>query len=624
MRILLTALNARFSHSSLALRYLRSYCTAKDGAWEMQLAEYTINDQTDYILGEIYRKNADLVAFSGYIWNIDKVLAVCRKLKKIRPEVIIVLGGPEVSYAVAEFMQLHPYLDYVVFGEGEATFKELLHNLTTQPGTAAVAGPGILGLAYREGNGVKLNPARPVLEDLDQIPFPYPAEAAAELKNRVVYYESSRGCPYSCQYCLSSLDKGVRYFSLERVKQDLLLLMAQGAETIKFVDRTFNCHPARAREIFSFLLEQTPAPNPGARPFRWHFEIGAALLDKATLELLKQAPVGLFEFEIGVQSTHEATLTAVMRKPDWPRLKPVVQQLAKPQNIHLHLDLIAGLPRETYATFRRSFNDVFSLRPHLLQLGFLKLLKGSGLREQAASFGCRYADDPPYEVLATDTLDYGQLLRLHAIEDLVEKYCNSQRFQHSLNLLLYQSRQTPFDLFERMAVYWEAQGLHQRLHNLNALFRILGDFGGKVLSALNLDRGDLLEVLKFDYLLQSAGVQPAAWFPRTFLANQKQRTHDFLGDHNIVALLPHFQGYSAREINKHVHIEIFQLDVIALAEWLKDRLQFLAAAPAEGAAVDLDRNRTLPAAFFKPTPVLFDNSVGIGLLRQPAFYRVDL
>ena len=614
MRILLTALNARFSHSSLALRYLRSYCA--DGAWEMELAEYTINDQNNYILGEIYRKNVDLVAFSGYIWNIDKILAVCRKLKKIRPDIILVLGGPEVSYDVAELMRLHPYLDFVVFGEGEATFKELLQSLA-QPGTAVAAGPGILGLAYREGDQVKLNPARPVLWDLDQIPFPYQSEDAAELKNRVVYYESSRGCPYSCQYCLSSLEKGVRYFSLERVKSDLLALIAQGAETIKFVDRTFNCHPARAREIFSFLVEHTPKE----RLVRYHFEIGAALLDEATLQLLEQAPPGLFEFEIGVQSTNEPTLAAVKRKADWHRLKPAVQRLAKPQNIHLHLDLIAGLPQETYSSFRRSFNAVFSLRPHVLQLGFLKLLKGSGLREQAASFGCIYADEPPYEVLATATLDYGQLLRLQLIEDLVEKYYNSQRFQHSLNLLLHQGGQTPFDFFEQMALFWEAQGLHQRLHNTNALFKILGSYvehNEPSLSVdLNVNQGIFLEVLKFDYLLQSGGVQPAAWFPRTFLDNQKQRTHDFLGNsQNIVDLLPHFQGYSARDINKYVHIEIFELDVIALANWLTERLRSEAAESAE--------DRFLPDFLFQSTAVLFDNSARAGILRQPAYHRINL
>ncbi len=612
MRILLTALNARFSHSSLALRYLRSYCA--EGDWEMELAEYTINDQNNYILGEIYRKNADLVAFSSYIWNIDKILAVCRKLKKIRPDVIIVLGGPEVSYDATELMRLHPYLDYVVFGEGEVTFKELLQKLS-HSGTTAKAGPGILGLAYREGDEVKLNPARPVQEELDQIPPPYQLGEAAELKNRVVYYESSRGCPFSCQYCLSSLEKGVRYFSLERVKNDLLGLMAQGAETIKFVDRTFNCQPARAREIFSFLMENMPEE----RSVRFHFEIGAALLDEATLELLEQAPPGLFEFEIGVQSTNEATLAAVKRKADWHHLKPVVQRLAKPQNIHLHLDLIAGLPQETYSSFRRSFNAVFSLRPHLLQLGFLKLLKGSGLRRQAASFGCIYADDPPYEVLATDTLDYGEILRLHLIEDLVEKYYNSQRFQHSLNLLLHQGGQTPFDFFAEFALFWEAQGLHQRPHNTNALFQILGGYGKRKELSLSVNQEIFLEVLKFDYLLQSGGVLPAAWFPRTFLDNQKQRTHDFLGNpENINDLLPHFRGFSAREINKYVHIEIFQIDVIALANWLSEQQRQL--SPTTESAND----RVLPDFFLQPTAVLFDNSNRTGILRQPVYHRIDL
>ena len=611
MRILLTTLNARFSHSSLALRYLRSFCQEK--FYDIQMEEYTINDQINYILGEIYLRKAELVAFSCYIWNIDKILEIGSKLKKISPATILVLGGPEVSFEVAELMRLHPYIDYIVFGEGEQTFSELLLNLY-QSRSETIVGPGILGLAYRVDGQVVMNSERPLLGDLDQIPSPYLLSDPVELKNHVVYYESSRGCPYNCQYCLSSVQTGVRYFSLERVKADLICLINNGIEHIKFVDRTFNCHRERAREIFRFLLEHIP----NKQQISYHFEMGASLIDEATLKLIEIVPPGLFEFEIGVQSTNLETLASVERKADWSLLKPVVQRISKLQNIHIHLDLIAGLPKESYSSFRRSFNDVFSLRPHLLQLGFLKLLKGSGLRKQAASFGCVYSDHPPYEVLSTGVMDYEQLLRLHSIEDLVEKYYNSHRFQNCIELLLFVGAGTPFDFFEFMALFWEDQGLHRRPHSANALFQILGSFVEQNESKFRINSRVFMEVLKFDYLLQSGGVQPSAWFSRSFLNNQKQRTHDFLSSQkNIMKLLPHFQGCSAREINKFVHVEIFELDIVGLTNWLQSNQGL------DLGAVSLEA-RTLPDSILHPSAVLFDNSAREGILHQPNYYRIDL
>ena len=622
MRILLTTLNARFSHSSLALRYLRSYC--RPVFPELDLVEFTINDHLDSVFGEIYRYRARVVGFSCYIWNIAQTLEICGKLKKVAPETIIVLGGPEVSFDPAEIINAHPYVDYVVMGEGEETFKELLISLEVRANQSIIpeSNPSkfnILGLAYRAEGQAVVNPARPLMRNLDQIPPAYglpevPPAELSELKNRVVYYESSRGCPFECQYCLSSTQPGVRYFSLERVKAELLALIRAGVEHIKFVDRTFNCHRERAREIFRFLIEEIG--RDGKTSF--HFEIGASLLDEVTLDLLETAPVGLFEFEIGIQSTNPRTLQYVKRKNDWSVLAPVVQRLTKNQNIHLHLDLIAGLPEESYQSFRQSFNLVYALQPHLLQLGFLKLLKGSGLRARTDSFGCVFSDQPPYEVLSTDVLSFDEILQLRAIEDIVEKYYNSHRFQYSLRFLLACTSLTPFDLFQSMALYWVKRGLHRQSHSTNSLFEIFHQYvvASGTLCFLNKELFSIfLELLKFDYLLQSRGVQPLTWFPRRFLKNQKQRVHAFLGsEEKITRLLPHFRGRSAREINKKVHIEVFDVDVIKLINWLENNQLNEFSVNQSGAFLPILRQTT----------VLFDYSSLVGLLKRPFCCMIEL
>lgn len=580
MRIVLSTLNARFSHSSLALRYLRSrlrlqfHDRGKESP-EIILAEYSINELVDFILGDLYRMKPDLAGFSCYIWNIEQTFKLCSKLKKVSPHTFIVLGGPEVSYDSFRMLNEHDYIDAVVMGEGENSFGELASELSN--GSRKPELSGIEGLSYREDGQVKVNQTRPLERVLDRIASPYQGagarkEDAEEIRHRTVYFESSRGCPNQCQYCMSSTQPGVRYYSIPRVKDDLNALVEMGATQIKFVDRTFNCHPDRAHQIWEYLINKH-YQHDNWRKVRFHFEIGADRLNEDSLNILKQAPPGLFEFEIGVQSTNPSTLEAIKRCMDWEKLKENVAALREMDNVRLHLDLIAGLPHEPYQTFRKSFNDVYALKPHRLQLGFLKLLKGSGMREEAYRYGYRFSDYPPYEVLSNDDLGFFEILRLRSVEDLLEKYYNSGRFAHSLAFLEYWCRDS-MGFYEDMADFWEEEGFNRSAQSSRELYKILKLFGerwlaGREISGLD---GDLLrtafvELLKLDYLLQTGHRSLPEWFPRASLKDQKQRVHDTLRDESVrERFFPEFGDMSAREINKRIHVEVFDCDVIIIAE----------------------------------------------------------
>lgn len=587
MRVILAALNARFSHSSLALRYLRGCCQQVKGV-EVELREYSINDTVDFIVGDLFRAHGEVVAFSCYIWNITPTLQICHKLKQVAPETLLILGGPEVSYDAAQLLAEHPYIDAAVVGEGEETFSELLAVLVSGRdgsreeeerkhehqgiGGESRRWKGIPGLAYRSlswSPTIKINLPRPLIKNLDSIPSPYQgceegAQEWQELKGRTVYFESSRGCFNQCQYCLSSIQPGVRFFSMDRVKADLRAIFKSGAEQVKFVDRTFNCTPRRAREIWSFLEENAP---PG---MRFHFEIAADLLDAESLDFLEKVRPGLFEFEIGVQSTCEEALQAVKRRTDWERLRAAVIRLRRSNNIRLHLDLIAGLPGETYDRFQQSFNDVYALRPHYLQLGFLKLLKGSGIRERAEEYGYVYSSYPPYEVLGNKWISFAELLRLHLIEDLLEKYYNSRRFQYSLEFLLrWKEGVSPFSFYEAMAGFWEERGYQRRMHGMEALFFILQEFARCWLGGDEQGLKAFHELLKLDYFLQSAGFALPSWFVRLRPEGHKQRVHDFWREaENVSSYIPELQGFSVRDINKYTHVELFAVDVVELARLL--------------------------------------------------------
>jgi radical SAM superfamily enzyme YgiQ (UPF0313 family) len=538
------------------------------------MAEYSINERVDYVLGEIYRLKPDLLGVSVYIWNREMTLALCSKLKRGMPELVIVLGGPEVSFDSEERLKNNPELDAIVVGEGEETFTELVRALGSGENVEGLK--AVPGLAYRSKPGIVTTPPRPVIVNLDETASPYQGDGVRpadweELKNRTVYLEGSRGCPNTCQYCLSSVQPRVRYFSWERVRKDLDALVANGVTQVKFVDRTFNSSPERAQVLWEYLLEQYDQ-NASWRKTRFHFEIGADRLTPKNLELLQQVPQGYFQFEIGVQSTNPATRKAIRRSMDWEHLQRNVVTLREWNNIHLHLDLIAGLPHESYQRFRDSFNDVYRLRPHRLQLGFLKLLKGSGLRESAADYGYQYSPHPPYEVLESGDLSFREILRLRLIEDLVEKYHNPGRFAFSLGMMELWAEDA-MSLYEAMADFWEENGIYRHNQSSSSLYLTLSGFAQSWLRSI--DHSPLqpifTELLKLDWLLQPGTNYLPEWLPETRVRDRKRLQQQVLQDErNLERHFPELRGMPAREVNKRVQVEFFECDVLEIARGIEN------------------------------------------------------
>lgn len=534
-RTALVTLNAKYIHSSLALRYLKSYCGGEFPG--LFVREFTINERPPDIAGEIYRLGAEVVAFSCCIWNIRQTLEVAAILKKVSPRTLIVLGGPEVSFDAADFLAANRCVDFIVMGEGEETFKELLRTLAHERGGpdahdadffAALA--RIAGLCYRDAYGVaRENPPRPLLAPLDALPSPYAdlaADAGLDPVNRYVYYECSRGCPFACQFCLSSTTAGVRFFSLDRVKYDLTRLIEAGAWQIKFVDRTFNANRRFALAVWRFLIEKAQERLRHGQPApRFYFEIGADLLDgdDEVLGFLGTVPAGLFQFEIGVQTADDRVNALIGRRQNFACLSRVVRRLADPGNIRLHLDLIAALPTEGYAAFGNSFNAVAGLGAHELQLGFLKLLKGTKLRRRASEFGYAWVDVPPYQVLKSDALSYEELLRLERIEDLVDRYWNGHLADEALAYLTERAFPSALGMWETFAAHWVEKGLHRREHSRAGLYEELAAFGEGVCVR---EEGTAAEVfrqlLKFGWLRQNQSRQLPAWCPPSEFSDEEK------------------------------------------------------------------------------------------------------
>lgn len=513
MNILLSTLNAKFIHSSLALRYLRSYAQASFPT--IELVEYTINDVTLNIVADIYKREPDVVAFSCYIWNIRETLDVIRNLKKVCPDVPVILGGPEVTYDADFWMKKHPQIDVIAIGEGEQTFLELLQayqeaKVTGQPPRLR----DVAGIAYRDQEHVRFSMPRAQIEEMDTIPSPY-QDHLDELNNRVVYFEASRGCPFKCQYCLSSIEDGVRYFSLERVKEDLLRLINHGVKTIKFVDRTFNINKKYALEIFQFLID-----NHNGTVFQ--FEITADILRADVLDFLTEnAPPGVFRFEIGVQSTNDETNRLVQRIQRFDRLSRTVTQIKNSGKIDQHLDLIAGLPEEDYQSFRKTFNDVFALRPEELQLGFLKMLRGTGVRARAKDHGYVFMDESPYEILGNNILSFGDMQKIKRVEDVLEKYWNAHRMDHTLEWLLEHVFESPFDFFQSFGDYWESKGWSRIGHQLEDLFTRLQSF----LQTQQVEKLEhVISLMKFDFLHNQKHRPRKLWWEDVMEKQEMQAT----------------------------------------------------------------------------------------------------
>ena len=460
MKILLAACNAKYIHSNLAVYDLKAYSSDYDK--EVLLREYTINQPKDEILKDIYGSGADVVCFSCYIWNISFVRELIRDLAKILPETAFWAGGPEVSYDAEKFLTEMPEMTGVLVGEGEKTFHDLLEYYIDGKGSLGE----IRGIAYRDGEEIRHNGWRELM-NLSEIPFVY--EHLEEFENRIIYYESSRGCPFSCSYCLSSIDKKLRFRDLELVKKELQFFIDQKVPQVKFVDRTFNCKHEHAMAIWKYILEH----DNGVTNF--HFEVSADLLRDEEMDLMAKMRPGLIQLEIGVQSTNPETIRAIHRHMDLDKLKRCVDRVHSFRNIHQHLDLIAGLPYEDYDTFHRSFNDVYQMKPDQLQLGFLKVLKGSLMQGEAEKYGIVHKEKEPYEVLSTNWLPYGDVLKLKAVESMVEVYYNSGQFQHTLEYLVPLAKDA-FTFYESLGAFYEKKGYSEISHSRMRRYEILLEY----------------------------------------------------------------------------------------------------------------------------------------------------
>ncbi|MDU4936874.1 MAG: B12-binding domain-containing radical SAM protein [Clostridium sp.] len=478
MKILLTALNSKFVHSNLAVRYLRAF--TKDMPYECAIREFSINDREENILKEIIREKADVVAFSTYIWNVEMVERISNLIKLVDPNIEILYGGPEVSYDSRVFLDQFEG-DYVIEGEGEKTYREFVEY---KLGLREIE--DIRGLHYKVNNKVLSNASRPLMS-MDEIVFPY--EEDEDLSNKIVYYEGSRGCPFNCKYCLSSTTHGVRFHSIERVLSELQFFIDKGVRLVKFVDRTFNCNHKYSMAIWDFLINQDTKTQ-------FHFEISADILKKEEIELLRNAPEGRFQFEVGVQTTNDDVLRNINRFVNFSDIKEKVVELLSIRNIKQHLDLIAGLPGEDYESFRKSFNDVHSIRPEEIQLGFLKLLKGSSMREEAEKYEMVYSPYPPYEIIKTDKVSYEEMIRLKKVEEMVDKYYNSQKFNNTLKFF-YEKYETPFDFFYDLGDYFESKGYFNRNIGNTEYYKVFLDFNMEILKG---DESYLKDIIKYDYL----------------------------------------------------------------------------------------------------------------------------
>ena len=526
MKILLAACNAKYIHSNLAVYNLKS-CSGEYSS-RVVVKEYTINQIRDDILKDIYLEQPDVICFSCYIWNISFVRELVPDLKKILPQVEFWAGGPEVSYDAVEFLKKNPAFFGVMVGEGEETFHELAgYYIERKPETLSE----IRGVAFRDENKGRdiVHTGWRELMDLSKVPFAY--SNLTEFKNRIIYYESSRGCPFSCSYCLSSIDKKLRFRDIELVKKELQFFIDNKVPQVKFVDRTFNCKHDHAMEIWRYITEH----DNGITNF--HFEISADLLRAEELALMKTMRPGLIQLEIGVQSTNPQTIKAIRRTMDFEKLKGIVEQIHSFGNIHQHLDLIAGLPYEGYDSFHKSFCDVYTLHPEQFQLGFLKVLKGSHMMEMTGEYQILYKDREPYEVLSTAWLTYGEILRLKMVESMVEVYYNSGQFKNTL-VFLEKYFDDPFRMYEALGRFYEKKGYSEISHSRMRRYEILMEFAGE---QKEIPPEALSDVMLLDlYLRENLKSRPS------FASDQKPYERQI------------WDYRKAKKIPKTAHIEVFR------------------------------------------------------------------
>ncbi len=537
MKCLLVSFNAKYIHSSLALRYIKEYCND----FNIEILELTINHDENQIISSIYKHKPDVIGFSCYIWNITYIKSIIPTLRKLLPETKLVLGGPEVSYNSRELLDELP-IDIIMEGEGELTWKEYLTFLTKQNTSL----DSIQGLVYKDNTDIVVNPPRKPL-DMSELPFVY--QDITDLQHRIIYYEASRGCPFNCQYCLSSVEAGVRFMPLERVYRDLDYFLEKGVPQVKFVDRTFNANKKFASSIWKHIIQN----DNGVTNF--HFEIAAELITDEMLGMLGLARDGLIQFEIGVQSTNPKTLQAIKRNMPFEKIEKILLKIAELGTIHQHLDLIVGLPYENYESFKNSFNEVIWSRPEKLQLGFLKVLKGSGLYLNAEEYGIVYKDLPPYEVLYTNDISYDEVLLLHQIEEMLERYYNSNRFKSSIEYL-FAYHDSEFELFEELAKYWALKGYDKVAHKKGAYYLILLEFG-KTIPGCNIEL--LKEFIRWDWLCHENLKEIDERLITIDQSKFKQEVHNQLKDDKFLASInKKYVDVEPKQRLRNMRIEYFK------------------------------------------------------------------
>ena len=555
MRILLTAINAKYIHSNLAVYSLRAYAAGKCEKYkeEIGIAEYTINQPLDQILMDLYKRKPEVLCFSCYLWNIEYVEQLVAELGKIMPQTDIWLGGPEVSYHASHMLEQFPQVYGIMRGEGEETFLELAEFYYNNSGKSLEQCEkvqrlkGIVGITFRDGEEIIETADRSVM-DLSKVPFVY--EDLDVFKNKIIYYESSRGCPFSCSYCLSSIDKCLRFRDLELVKKELQFFIDHEIPQVKFVDRTFNCKHSHSMEIWSYIKEHDKGKT------NFHFEVAADLLNEEELNLISTMRPGLIQLEIGVQSTNEQTIKEIHRTMKFSQVTEVVNRVHAAKNIHQHLDLIAGLPFEDYNSFHKSFCDVYALRPEQLQLGFLKVLKGSYMEEKTKDYELLYQNRPPYEVLSTKWLPYSDVIRLKGLEEMVEVYYNSRQFEHTMELL-EQVFGDAFVMFEEMSNYYEEHGYYGVNHNRVARYEILYAFIKEVALVQYetlLTEEQFRQTLVMDLYLRENMKNRPAFAGDSLVSKEVERTfYDTEAEEH--QYLKGYEKYDKRQLRKMTHLE---------------------------------------------------------------------
>ena len=525
-KIVLTAINSQYVHLNVAVRYLKKY-VEKNSDIKLDIYETNINNQLMNIIKDLFEKQPDMIIFSTYIWNKEYVFLITKELKKILPDVKIALGGPEVSYEWDKIMAENQEIDYIFTGEGE---KVLLNFFTKDISE-------VKGVVYREGDNLKYNGIEPLIENLDIIPFPYDDEELQD-RTKIFYYESSRGCPFNCSYCMSSIDKSVRYYSVDRTKEDLKRFIDSPIKLLKFVDRTFNLSKEKYMAIWRFLLENY------REGITFHFEINANIFDDETLDFLETVPKGYFQFEIGVQTIDAQAMKSIGRINKLEKLEYNIRRISR--NIHLHLDLIAGLPYETYDKFRESFDYVHRLKPEMIQLGFLKLLKGTKMYDEREKYRYKYFSKPPYEVFSNEFISFAEMVKLKNLEKVLDFYYNSEKFPESVQWIIENHYESAFSFYEDVAEYFDKRGYLKVSHKESTLFTLLYEF---YLDKGLKDREIFVEYLKYDYLM----LGKTGFYPEWFKSEKDGELYD--------ELIRERNYKSIREGHKNSELERFSYNI---------------------------------------------------------------